>query len=147
MLTSSTQLQNWSFHVVERSRTSTKCQMMKNARAKRAKVLFFIVKYANLWGFCCRRRRGCLSSLLLLHDKENMWNKTSYYSCFLLLITYYVYRHSFLPLLSLAFFIFHSETLLSLNAQQNVQEKIVIVNISHHLCYFYLYFYNSLRLL
>ena len=35
----------------------------KNARAKRAKILFFIVKYANLWGFCCRRRRGCLSSL------------------------------------------------------------------------------------
>ena len=34
---------------------------MKNARAKRAKILFFIVKYANLWGFCCHRRRGCLS--------------------------------------------------------------------------------------
>ena len=63
MLTSSTQLQNRSFHVVERTRTSTKCQKMKNARAKRAKILFFIVKYANLWGFCCRRRRGCLSSL------------------------------------------------------------------------------------
>ena len=24
---------------------------MKNTRAKRAKILFFIVKYANLWGF------------------------------------------------------------------------------------------------
>ena len=35
----------------------------KYARAKRAKILFFIVKYANLWGFCCCRRRGCLSSL------------------------------------------------------------------------------------
>ena len=23
------------------------------------KYMFFIVKYANLWGFCCRRRRGC----------------------------------------------------------------------------------------
>ena len=63
MLTSPTQLQNRSFHVVERTRTSTKCQKMKNARAKRAKLLFFIVNYANLWGFCCRRRRGCLSSL------------------------------------------------------------------------------------
>ena len=51
MLTSSTQLQNKSFHVVERTRTSLKCQKMKNARAKRAKILFFIVKYANLWGF------------------------------------------------------------------------------------------------
>ena len=64
MLTSSTQLQNRSFHVVERTRTSSKCQKMKNARAKRAKILFFIVKYANLWGFCCHRRRGCLSSLI-----------------------------------------------------------------------------------
>ena len=66
MLTSSTQLQNKSFHVVERTRTSSKCQKMKNARAKRAKILFFIVKYANLWAFCCRRRRGCLSSLFKL---------------------------------------------------------------------------------
>ena len=64
MLTSSTQLLNRSFHVVERTRSSSKCQKMKYARAKRAKILFFIVKYANLWGFCCRRRRGCLSSRL-----------------------------------------------------------------------------------
>ena len=63
ILTPSTQLQNRSFHVVERTRTSTKCQKMKNARAKREKILVFITKYANLWGFCCRRRRGCLSSL------------------------------------------------------------------------------------
>ena len=38
--------------------------MMKYARAKRAKILFSIVKYANLWAFCCRRRRGCLSCRL-----------------------------------------------------------------------------------
>ena len=63
MLTSFTHLQNRSFHVVERTRTSSKCQMMKNARGKRAKILFFIVKYADLWGSCCRRRRSCLSSL------------------------------------------------------------------------------------
>ena len=69
VLTSSTQLQNRSFHVVERTRTSTKCQKMKNARAKRAKILFFIVKYANLWGFCCRRRRGCLSSLIYITNE------------------------------------------------------------------------------
>ena len=66
MLTLSTYPQNRSFHVVERTRTSSKCQKKKNARAKRAKILFSIVKYANLRGFCCRRRRGCLSSLLLL---------------------------------------------------------------------------------
>ena len=37
------------------------------------KILFFIVKYANLWGLCCRRRRGCLSSLVLyqLHDHND----------------------------------------------------------------------------
>ena len=64
ILTSYTQLQNRSFHVEERARTSSKCQKLKNALAKRAKILFFIVKYANMWGFCCRRRRGCLSSLL-----------------------------------------------------------------------------------
>ena len=44
MLTSSTQLQKRSFHVIERTRTSSKCQKMKNARAKRAKILFSIVK-------------------------------------------------------------------------------------------------------
>ena len=65
MLKSSTQLQDWSFQVVERTRTSSKCQKMKNARAKRAKILFFIVEYANLSGFCCHRRRGCLSSLFI----------------------------------------------------------------------------------
>ena len=65
MLTSSTHLQNRSFHVVERTRTSSKCQKIENARAKRVKILFFILKYANLWGFCCcRRRRSCLNSLL-----------------------------------------------------------------------------------
>ena len=56
--------QNWKnrwFHVVERMTTSSKCSKMKNARAKRAKLLFFIVKYANLWRSCCWRRRGCLS--------------------------------------------------------------------------------------
>ena len=70
MLTSSTQLLNRSFHVVERTRTFSKCQKMKNARAKRAKILFFIVKYANLWGFYCRRRRGCLSSLSFSQDGD-----------------------------------------------------------------------------
>ena len=48
MLTSSTLLQNMSFHVVERKRASAKCEEVKNARAKRAKLLFFIVKNANL---------------------------------------------------------------------------------------------------
>ena len=37
-----------SFHVVERTRTSVGCPKMKNARAKRANLLFFTVKYANL---------------------------------------------------------------------------------------------------
>ena len=77
MLTSSTQLQNRWFHVVERTRTSTKCQKRRNARAKRAKILFFTVKYANLWDFLCRLRRGCLSSLirsLRKHDVDGSEN-------------------------------------------------------------------------
>ena len=65
MLTSSTQLKNMSFHVVERTRTSSKCQEMKNARAKRAKLLFFIAKYKNLSCCCCRQRCGCLSPLFI----------------------------------------------------------------------------------
>ena len=39
-------------------------QDLKNARAKRAKILFSIVKYANLWGFCCRR--GCEELIVFL---------------------------------------------------------------------------------
>ena len=65
MLTSSTQLQNMSFHVVERIRTSARCRKTKNTRARRAKRLFFFVKYVNLWRSCCRRSRGCLSSLII----------------------------------------------------------------------------------
>ena len=40
MLTSTTQLQNRSFHVVERTRKSAKFPKMKTARAKRAKLVF-----------------------------------------------------------------------------------------------------------
>ena len=50
MLTLSTQLQKRSFHVIERTRTSSKCQKMKNALAKRAKVLFFVVKICKFVG-------------------------------------------------------------------------------------------------
>ena len=85
-----------------------------------------------------------LSVTLLLHDQENMWNKTSFYGCILLLITYYVYTLS-LPCYHYLSSFFTIEALLSLNARQNVQEQIVIINIGHHLCYCYLYFYNSLR--
>ena len=38
LLTSSTQLQNRSFHVVERRRTAAKCLKMKNACAKHIKL-------------------------------------------------------------------------------------------------------------
>ena len=51
MLTSSTQLQNRSFHVVERTRTSTKCQKMKNTRAKRAKNTVFHCQICKFAGF------------------------------------------------------------------------------------------------
>ena len=51
ILTSSTQLQNRSFHVVERTRTSSKCQKMKNARAKRAKNTVFHCQICKFVGF------------------------------------------------------------------------------------------------
>ena len=50
-LMSSAHLQNWPVHVIEGTRTSTKYQKMKHALTKRAKILCFIVKYANLGGF------------------------------------------------------------------------------------------------
>ena len=50
--------------ISRRRKNENVCEMskMKTARAKRAKLLFFTIKYANLWGLCCRRRRGCVSS-------------------------------------------------------------------------------------
>ena len=83
MLTSSTQLQNRSFHVVERVENVFKMSKVKNARAKRAKILFFIVKYANLWGFCCRRRRGStrLSSVSMQNENNELFKRAN---CFLL---------------------------------------------------------------
>ena len=80
--------QNWKF-VTERSRlahnykaghfTSWKererrqnVRKFKNSCAKGAKLLFFIVKYANMWRSRCRRRRGCLSSLWKLLTTSNL---------------------------------------------------------------------------
>jgi len=51
MLTSSTQLQNRSFPVVERTRTSSKCQKVRNARAKRAKNTVFHCQMCKFMGF------------------------------------------------------------------------------------------------
>ena len=49
----STQLQNRSFHIIEKTRTSVKCPKIKNAHAKCAKLLFFLIKFPNLWLSCC----------------------------------------------------------------------------------------------
>ena len=50
MLTSSTQLQNMLFHVVEKTRTSAKCQKMKYPRAKRAKKCCFSLSNMQICG-------------------------------------------------------------------------------------------------
>ena len=67
VLMSSTQLQNRSFHVWERTRTSSKCPKKEKWTCKACKACKACktICYANLCGFCCRRRRGCLSSPLL----------------------------------------------------------------------------------
>ena len=74
MLTWSTELQNMSFHVVERTKTSSKCTKMKNECAKHTKILFLVVKCANVWVFCCCRCRGCykhpISKIHLHHRKK-----------------------------------------------------------------------------
>ena len=42
---------NNSVHVVERRRTAVKCTKLQKALALRAKLLFFIVRYANCMTF------------------------------------------------------------------------------------------------
>ena len=69
MLTSSKQLQNRSFHVVERTRTSSKCQKLKNARAKRAKIL------SNMQ--ICRVLLPSSSWLLKLTETKIFWWNSS----------------------------------------------------------------------
>ena len=61
------------------------------ARAKRAKILFFIVKYANLWGFCCRRRRGCLSSLVTMTEQRKQLSSVKVTKLHRLLFLYLVF--------------------------------------------------------
>ena len=51
MLASSTQLQNRSFHVVERTRTSTKCQKMKKCTCKACKATVFRCPLCKFVGF------------------------------------------------------------------------------------------------
>ena len=48
VLTFSITLQTWLFHVVALLTTAKKWAKMKNARAERAKLLFFPTEYANL---------------------------------------------------------------------------------------------------
>ena len=54
---------NRAFHIMEKTRTAGKCTKIKNAFAKHAKPLVFIVKCANLWCFCCHWPLGCLKEL------------------------------------------------------------------------------------
>ena len=70
MPTSSTQLQDRSFHVVGRTRTSAKCQKMKTARVKRAKYCFSLSNMQILRYSCCRRLGRRLSSLF---TEFNAW--------------------------------------------------------------------------
>lgn len=56
----------------QKERLQNIMQRMKHARAKRAKILFFIVKYANLWDFCGCRRRGCLSFLMFTGTRRKI---------------------------------------------------------------------------
>ena len=62
VLTSSTRLQNRSFHINNRTRGTSKCTKMKNARTKRAKTLCLFFTYANLLGSCRRGFQGWLLS-------------------------------------------------------------------------------------
>ena len=47
---------NTSFHVVDRTKTAAKCKKLKTDRAKRVKLLFFVVIYAKFTRSCSRGR-------------------------------------------------------------------------------------------
>ena len=70
---------------------------MTNARAKRAKILVFTTKYANLWGFCCRRRRGCLSSLINMNIKLLTGIQDDFICCVEALPRYRIIRFELYP--------------------------------------------------
>ena len=55
----------WLFHVVVLLTTATKWTKVKNARARRAKLLFLPTKYANSRRCRCRRRCRCCSLVSL----------------------------------------------------------------------------------
>ena len=67
LLTFSTKPENWSIHVVVRTRTAAKkCTKMKNALAGSAELLFLLIRVIFLLSSCRRCRRPCVSSLVVL---------------------------------------------------------------------------------
>ena len=64
VLTSLIKPQIWLFHVVLLLTTAKKWTQVKNARAGRARLFFWLIKYANFWRSCSCRRCHCLSSLM-----------------------------------------------------------------------------------
>ena len=86
------------FHVGVRTSAAVKWTKMTIAHAKRAKVLFFIIKYANVWLFWYSRRPACLSSLLFWSEAiatHILWAKrTSCNRPLQLTITWYKIRHA-----------------------------------------------------
>ena len=99
MLTSSTQLQNRSFHVVERTRTSTKCQKNEKCTCKACKNTVFHCQICKFVGFlfpyyyyitlvCCVPHLFLVSffSLLVCSTSDENFLPSCYcwpYSCFL----------------------------------------------------------------
>ena len=57
VFTFSLKLEKWSFHVAHLPRTGKKCTEIKKAREGRAKVLFFIIKYAKFVALSLPSRR------------------------------------------------------------------------------------------
>ena len=73
MLTSSRQLQDRSW----RRRKNENVYEMKKNKECTCKA-FFVVKYANLWLFRFRRRRGCLSSLTNIWKPWDAWHVSNF---------------------------------------------------------------------
>ena len=57
MFTFSVKLEKWSFHVADLPRTRKKCTEITKAREGRAKVLFWLIKYAKFVALSLPSRR------------------------------------------------------------------------------------------
>ena len=131
MLSSATQLKISSSHVVVFTKTTKKLTKMRNARAVRAKLLFFffLIKYADLWCFGCRHLYRCFKVpncfLRYAEFSENVPNLESFFASSGLTSTAALHGYG----LMFVFRLHHTSSSLPKDKEQ--WEKFVFVDKTH----------------